>query len=83
MNADELDAVLSAMATQDLGCIRYRGSDAAVIAKLRKLGEGDQVDVTAKAVPASPETQRISGSPCVEWPLFSWIAKLIRRITQR
>lgn len=68
--ADDLDRMLTAMAQQELGCVRYRGSDAAIVTKLRNLGEGLQVD-------------RDGMTSRLEWSLFSWVAKLFRRLTQR
>jgi hypothetical protein len=76
--SDDFDKMLTTIAQQELGCIRYRGSDARIVEKLRNLGEGSQVD--GRADPGSRQASRTSR---IEWPLFSWIAKLLGRLTQR
>lgn len=40
----ETDAMLRVIATQELGCIRYGGSDHAILRRLVESGEGDQCD---------------------------------------
>jgi hypothetical protein len=40
----DLDSMIRTIATQDLGCIRYSGSDSEIIASMRELGEAEQVD---------------------------------------
>jgi hypothetical protein len=40
----ELDAMMATMATQDLGCIRYGGSDPEIITRLDAVGAAAQVD---------------------------------------
>jgi hypothetical protein len=36
--------MVETMARQELQCIRYRGTDSRIVARLRDIGEGDQVD---------------------------------------
>lgn len=43
---DEIDAMVYVMVSQELGCIRYAGSDEALLRRLAENGEGDQCDVT-------------------------------------
>ncbi|MDB4957515.1 MAG: hypothetical protein JWO36_5084 [Myxococcales bacterium] len=41
----EADAMIRTMATQEFGCIRYRGEDEATVRRLVDADEGDQCDV--------------------------------------
>jgi hypothetical protein len=43
----ETDSMLRVIATQELGCIRYGGSDAEILRRLVEGGEGDQCDLPA------------------------------------
>ena len=43
----ETDAMLRVIATQELGCIRYGGSDPTILRRLVEGGEGDQCDEPA------------------------------------
>jgi len=43
-NETELDAMLDVMATQELGCVRYRGSDPKILLRLTDLGEAGSCD---------------------------------------
>jgi hypothetical protein len=45
----ELDAMLRTMATQDLGCLRYEGQDAAIAQRLVDAGMREQCDVAPPA----------------------------------
>jgi hypothetical protein len=40
----ELEAMVETMARQELACIRYRGTNQQIVARLSELGEGAQVD---------------------------------------
>jgi hypothetical protein len=40
----ELDAMIATMARQELGCIRYAGSDPVIISRLHAIGESAQID---------------------------------------
>jgi hypothetical protein len=40
----ELSAMIETMARQELGCIRYAGRDPQIVARVRDVGEGDQID---------------------------------------
>ena len=40
----ELSAMIETMARQELGCIRYSGSDPAIVARIHEVGEGGQID---------------------------------------
>jgi hypothetical protein len=51
----ERDAMLRTIATQELGCIRYRGSDEAILQRLVDAGESEQCDV---APPSHIEPKR-------------------------
>jgi hypothetical protein len=53
----ELDAMIDTMARQELGCIRYGGSDAAIVARVTAVGEAAQVD-GAELVPFATEVVR-------------------------
>jgi hypothetical protein len=41
----ETDAMIRVVATQELGCIRYRGTDLVILRRLAETGEGGQCDV--------------------------------------
>jgi hypothetical protein len=43
--AAEIDSMLRVIATQELGCIRYGGSDPDILRRLVEGGEGDQCDL--------------------------------------
>jgi hypothetical protein len=45
----EEDAMLQVLATQELGCIRYRGYDSVILRRLGEAGEGSQCDVPLPA----------------------------------
>jgi hypothetical protein len=45
----EDDSMLRALATQELGCIRYRGNDVTILRRLADAGEGSQCDVPIPA----------------------------------
>lgn len=45
---DELRRMLEVFARQDLGCIRYRGRDTAVLKELADLGESERCDVPSR-----------------------------------
>jgi hypothetical protein len=47
--AAELDAMLRTMATQELGCIRYRGRDESIVQRIVDAGESEQCDVAPPA----------------------------------
>lgn len=40
----EVQTMLDVIRTQEMGCIRYRGDDAAIVKKLDEVGEGNQCD---------------------------------------
>jgi hypothetical protein len=42
--AEELDRMIEVMATQDVGCIRYRGRDAATIQRILKVSDADNAE---------------------------------------
>lgn len=42
--AEELEAMLSVIAIQELGCVRYGGADPAILRHLVERGEGNQCD---------------------------------------
>ena len=44
-STDEVDAMLNVIVAQDLGCIRYAGSDEKVLRRLAESGESAQCDV--------------------------------------
>lgn len=41
---DELDRMIEVMATQDLGCIRYRGKDEATVQRILEVADIDVID---------------------------------------
>lgn len=43
-SADEFDRMTKVFATQDLGCIRYRGTDTQILNELEAVGERDRCD---------------------------------------
>jgi hypothetical protein len=45
----DLDAMVETMARQELGCIRYSGSDPSIVSRLRNNGEAAQIDPPADA----------------------------------
>ena len=53
-SASELDAMLRVVASQELGCVRYRGTDEPIIRRLVEAGEADQCDA-----PAPPHLQAL------------------------
>jgi len=46
-NSAELDQMLRVIESQELGCIRYAGSDSRILARLRAAGEGRQCDAAS------------------------------------
>jgi ferredoxin len=74
----EMDRMITAMAQQELGCIRYRGSDDPIVARLRSLGEGAQVDSTSTRHDICRQASRSRLEP-----VLSWIGKVVSRLTQR
>jgi len=73
----ELDGMVAAMAQQELGCIRYRGMDAAVMKALLERGEGSQVDRLHEQRHLHVESSRGR----VQHPVLSWLAKIVRWTT--
>ena len=61
----ETDAMLRVVATQELGCIRYGGSDLAILRRLVEGGEGDQCDQRAPrgVVPIRRDHVRFAAKP--------------------
>ncbi len=48
-DAAETDAMIRVVATQELGCVRYRGTDLVIQRRLAEAGEGEQCDVPPAA----------------------------------
>lgn len=64
-NEAETDAMIRVIATQELGCIRYGGSDPTILRRLVEAGEGDQVDQPAPrgVVPIRRDHVRFAAKP--------------------
>lgn len=61
----ETDAMLRVIATQELGCIRYGGSDPAILRRLVECGGADQCDQPAPrgVVPVRRDHVRVTAKP--------------------
>lgn len=54
-SADEIDRMISAMAVQELGCIRYKGTDPDILARLSTIDGG--VHIVSVEVGPTPKSR--------------------------
>lgn len=71
----ETDSMLRVVATQELGCIRYRGTDQATLRRLVEAGEGAQCD--ASPPPGVTEVRRDHVTFVVRDPGAAWTGRTI------
>jgi ferredoxin len=59
-NREDEERMLKVFAVQDLGCVRYRGTDPRIVKALEKIGEAERIDALARA---EGSTAAQSGQP--------------------